>query len=64
METTMRALVTGAASGIGRATVQRLARDARAAGKPAKIALVDVAQAKAKLDAVAEDGRRAGTRRR
>ena len=54
----MRALVTGAASGIGRATVLRLARDARAAGRPAKIALVDVAGAKARLDAVAEEARK------
>jgi glucose 1-dehydrogenase len=55
----MRALVTGAASGIGRATALRLARDARTAGKPGKIALVDVAAAKAKLDAVAEEVRKA-----
>jgi len=54
----MRALVTGAASGIGRATVLRLARDARTTGKPAQIALVDIAQAKAKLDAVAEEARK------
>jgi glucose 1-dehydrogenase len=39
----MRALVTGAASGIGRATCLRLARDARAAGGAARIAAVDVA---------------------
>ena len=38
----MRALVTGAASGIGRATCLRLARDARAQGKKAQIAAVDV----------------------
>ena len=38
----MRALVTGAASGIGRATCLRLARDARAAGKTARLAAVDV----------------------
>src|SRR5256886_10428502 len=57
-ESAMRALVTGAASGIGRATVLRLARDARAAGRPAKIALVDVAGAKARLDAVAEEARK------
>ena len=56
--TLMRALVTGAASGIGRATALRLARDARAAGKRAKIAIVDVAAAKTKLDAVAEDVRK------
>jgi NAD(P)-dependent dehydrogenase (short-subunit alcohol dehydrogenase family) len=38
----MRALVTGAASGIGRATCLRLARDAGAQGRAAKIAAVDV----------------------
>ena len=38
----MRALVTGAASGIGRATCVRLARDARAAGRSAGVAAVDV----------------------
>ena len=38
----MRALVTGAASGIGRATCLRLARDARAQGKKAQIAAVDI----------------------
>src|SRR5262245_46067328 len=41
-EVTMRALVTGAASGIGRATCLRLARDARAQGKKAQIAAVDL----------------------
>ena len=54
----MRALVTGAASGIGRATALRLARDARGAGRPGKIAIVDVASAKTKLDAVAEELRK------
>jgi len=38
----MRALVTGAASGIGRATCLRLARDGRQAGAAAKIAAVDL----------------------
>jgi NAD(P)-dependent dehydrogenase (short-subunit alcohol dehydrogenase family) len=38
----MRVLVTGAASGIGRATCLRLARDARAGGKPAQVAAVDI----------------------
>jgi len=38
----MRALVTGAASGIGRATCLRLARDARAKGTAARIAAVDL----------------------
>jgi NAD(P)-dependent dehydrogenase (short-subunit alcohol dehydrogenase family) len=39
----MRVLVTGAASGIGRATCLRLARDARAGGGKARIAAVDLA---------------------
>jgi len=38
----VRALVTGAASGIGRATCLRLARDARTAGAKAQIAAVDL----------------------
>src|SRR5437762_1152943 len=38
----MRVIVTGAASGIGRATCLRLARDGRAAKGGAKIAAVDV----------------------
>ncbi|HEX7786122.1 MAG TPA: SDR family oxidoreductase [Methylomirabilota bacterium] len=38
----MRALVTGAASGIGRATCLRLARDARVSGRKAQIAAVDL----------------------
>jgi NAD(P)-dependent dehydrogenase (short-subunit alcohol dehydrogenase family) len=38
----VRALVTGAASGIGRATCLRLARDARVAGRKAQIAAVDL----------------------
>ena len=38
----MRVLVTGAASGIGRATCVRLAGDAKAAGRPARVAAVDV----------------------
>jgi NAD(P)-dependent dehydrogenase (short-subunit alcohol dehydrogenase family) len=38
----MRALVTGAASGIGRATCLRLARDARTSGSKAHIAAVDL----------------------
>jgi glucose 1-dehydrogenase len=39
----MRALVTGAGSGIGRATCLRLARDAAARGEKAQIAAVDLA---------------------
>src|SRR5215475_8115203 len=38
----MRALVTGAASGIGRATCLRLARDGKANGRTARIAAVDL----------------------
>jgi glucose 1-dehydrogenase len=38
----MRVIVTGAASGIGRATCLRLARDARTQGGAAKIAAVDL----------------------
>ena len=38
----MRVLVTGAASGIGRATCLRLARDAKAQGRAARIAAVDL----------------------
>jgi NAD(P)-dependent dehydrogenase (short-subunit alcohol dehydrogenase family) len=43
MEVDMRVLVTGAASGIGRATCLRLARDAKAQGRGARIAAVDLA---------------------
>src|SRR5206468_2778374 len=38
----MNVLVTGAASGIGRATCLRLARDGRARGQAAKVAAVDL----------------------
>ena len=38
----MRTLVTGAASGIGRAICLRLARDSQITGEPTKIALVDI----------------------
>ena len=54
----MRALVTGAASGIGRATCLRLARDAQARGG-AKIAAVDVGAASG-LDRVVEELNKAG----
>ena len=47
----MRVVVTGAASGIGRATCLRLARDGRAAGRPAHVAAIDVETAKKKLTA-------------
>jgi glucose 1-dehydrogenase len=55
----MRVLVTGAASGIGRATCLRLARDARAAGGPAAVAAVDVAPA-ADLERLAAELRALG----
>src|SRR5438876_11509193 len=42
MEAAMRVLVTGAASGIGRATCRRLARDARDRGQVGKVAAVDI----------------------
>jgi len=50
----VRALVTGAASGIGRATCLRLARDARAAGRKAQIAAVDLGPSPA-LDALGKE---------
>ena len=55
----MRVLVTGAASGIGRATCVRLARDAQATGKKAQIAAVDVG-ASAGLDRLLEELRTLG----
>jgi NAD(P)-dependent dehydrogenase (short-subunit alcohol dehydrogenase family) len=55
----MRVLVTGAASGIGRATCLRLARDAHAAGKKASIAAVDIAPS-AGLDQLVQDVRALG----
>ena len=48
----MRVLVTGAASGIGRATCLRLARDGHAQGRPARVAAVDIA-ASAQLESLA-----------
>jgi NAD(P)-dependent dehydrogenase (short-subunit alcohol dehydrogenase family) len=50
----MRALVTGAASGIGRATCLRLARDARASGGKAHIAAVDLSLTPALQQVVTE----------
>ena len=52
----MRVLVTGAASGIGRATCRRLARDAAARGKAGKLAAVDLAPSPALDDLVKELG--------
>jgi glucose 1-dehydrogenase len=53
----MRILVTGAASGIGRATCLRLARDGRAQNRPAKIAAVDIGPSP-QLDSVIEELRK------
>ena len=50
----MRALITGAASGIGRATCLRLARDAQKAGRKAQIAAVDLGPSPA-LDALGRE---------
>jgi glucose 1-dehydrogenase len=50
----MRVLVTGAASGIGRATCLRLARDAKAAGRAARVAAVDIVPPAQLADLVAE----------
>jgi len=55
----MRVLVTGAASGIGRATCVRLARDAKAAGRTARVAAVDL-EPSAALDGLAAELRDAG----
>jgi len=52
----MRVLVTGAASGIGRATCLRLARDAKAQGRPAMVAAVDLGPAPGFDSLVAELG--------
>ena len=55
----MRVLVTGAASGIGRATCVRLARDAKAAGRSARVAAVDIGPA-AQLDGLVAELRELG----
>src|SRR5262249_45941228 len=55
----MRALVTGAASGIGRATCLRLAREASGRGDKARIAAVDIA-ASPGLESVVNDLQKLG----
>jgi glucose 1-dehydrogenase len=55
----MRVLVTGAASGIGRATCLRLARDAGARDAAAKVAAVDLA-ASPELDRLVDELRKLG----
>jgi NAD(P)-dependent dehydrogenase (short-subunit alcohol dehydrogenase family) len=55
----MRVLVTGAASGIGRATCLRLARDERVRGEKARLAAVDVG-ASPRLDALVSELRSLG----
>jgi NAD(P)-dependent dehydrogenase (short-subunit alcohol dehydrogenase family) len=55
----MNILVTGAASGIGRATCLRLARDAKSRDRATRIAAVDVASSTA-LDTVIDEVRRLG----
>src|SRR2546427_163842 len=56
-EVCMHVLVTGAASGIGRATCLRVARDARARGQAAKIAAVDLGPSP-ELDRLVEELRK------
>jgi NAD(P)-dependent dehydrogenase (short-subunit alcohol dehydrogenase family) len=58
----MRVLVTGAASGIGRATCLRLARDGKAAGRAARVAAVDVVPPSQLTDLVASCDSLAPTR--
>jgi NAD(P)-dependent dehydrogenase (short-subunit alcohol dehydrogenase family) len=53
----MRVRVTGAASGIGRATCLRLARDAQAQGRKAQIAAVDIGSS-AGLDSLLDELRK------
>ncbi len=55
----MRVLVTGAASGIGRAVCLRIARDGRDGARPARIAAVDLAPSPA-LDTLIEELRALG----
>jgi NAD(P)-dependent dehydrogenase (short-subunit alcohol dehydrogenase family) len=56
----MRVLVTGAASGIGRATCRRLAFDARERGRAGKMAVVDLAQSSVALNELFEELRELG----
>ena len=55
----MQALITGAASGIGRATCLRLARDAKMRDRPTRIAAVDLGPS-SQLDAVIDEAHRLG----
>src|SRR5262249_49267571 len=52
-------LVTGAASGIGRATCLRLARDGRSRGEKARLAAVDISVSQA-LDALVDEAQTLG----
>jgi len=56
----MRVLVTGAASGIGRATCVRLARDGHARGGKAQVAAVDIPAAQPGLERLAAELRGLG----
>ena len=59
----MRVLVTGAASGFGRATVLRVARDAQARGTKAMVAAVDIGPS-AGLDGLLDELRKLGAEAR
>src|SRR2546428_11664425 len=55
----MRVLVTGAASGIGRATCLRLVRDAQTHGRKAQFAAIDVSSSPG-LEGVVDEMRKRG----